>query len=314
MRAAASHAAAEPVAQAAAASGTVTRAAREQVSHEPANAVLGAVSGPAMGEIRPLMGEIVLDGRRLETAWWGPSPDRAPTLVMLHEGLGSIALWRGVPARLAAASGCGVFAWSRFGYGQSDPVTLPRPMSYLHDEASDVMPRVLDAAGIRRALPIGHSDGGSIAAIHAGRTRDPRLLGLVLIAAHFFVEDLNVASIAQITRDYGQGDLRRRLARYHRDVDTAFHGWSGAWLDPRFRALDLTAELERIGVPVLGLQGDDDPYGSDAQLDALTRHVRAPVETRLIPGARHAPHLEAPEPTLEAIGDFVAACLRKAAA
>lgn len=267
---------------------------------------------PRMDEIT--MGEIVLDGRRLETAWWGPPPDAAPTLLLLHEGLGCIALWRDLPAQLVQATGCGVFAWSRFGYGQSDAITLPRPMTYMHDEALMVMPRVLHAAGIRLALPIGHSDGGSIAAIHAGRVRDSRLAGLVLIAAHFFVEDLNVASIMRIKSEYEHGDLRRRLARYHRDVDGAFYGWNGAWLDPRFREFDLTGELAGIDVPVLGLQGSDDAYGTDAQLHALTRHVRAPVETRLIPSARHAPHLEAPEPTLSAITQFVATCLRKAAA
>lgn len=262
----------------------------------------------------PEMGEIRLDGRRLETAWWGPPPDAAPTLVLLHEGLGCIALWRDLPAQLAQETGCGVFAWSRFGYGQSDPVTLPRPLTYMHEEALDIMPRVLDAAGIRRALPIGHSDGGSIAAIHAGRTRDPRLAGLVLIAAHFFVEDLNVASIRQIKAEYEQGDLRRRLARYHRDVDGAFYGWNGAWLDPGFRAFDLTAELEGIAVPVLGLQGQDDPYGTDAQLQVLARHVHTNAQIALIAGARHAPHLEAAEPTRVAITGFVTDCLRKAAA
>src|SRR5271170_1469083 len=118
---------------------------------------------------------ISLDGRRLETAWRGPPPRHAPTLVLLHEGLGCVALWRDLPERLAEATGCGVFAYSRFGYGQSDPVTLPRPMTYMHDEALRVLPRVLDAAGIRRAILVGHSDGGSIAAIHAGAVRDKRI-------------------------------------------------------------------------------------------------------------------------------------------
>ena len=175
---------------------------------------------------------MMLDGRTLETQWWGPGPDAAPTLVLLHEGLGCVALWRDFPEALAAATGCGVFAYSRFGYGGSDSVALPRPMSYMHDEAVDVLAAVLDAAGVRRAVLLGHSDGGSIAAIHAGAVRDPRVVGVVLMAAHFFVEDLNIASIRAIKENYEQGDLRARLARYHRDVDVAFRGWNDAWLDP----------------------------------------------------------------------------------
>ena len=151
---------------------------------------------------------MIIDRRFLETRWWGPPPEAAPTLVLLHEGLGCVALWRDFPEALAAATGCGVFAWSRFGYGGSDPVSLPRPMRYMHDEALEVLPRVLDAAGVRRAVLVGHSDGGSIAAIHAGTVHDPRVLGVVMIAAHFFVEDINIASIRGIKATYEQGDLR----------------------------------------------------------------------------------------------------------
>jgi len=249
-------------------------------------------------------GEIVLDGRRLETACWGAEAS-GPTLVLLHEGLGCIDLWRDVPQTLAAWTGLPVFAWSRFSYGQSDPAPLPWSMTYMHDEALDILPRVLDAAGIDRHILIGHSDGGSIAAINAGGARDPRLLGLVTIAAHFFVEDLNIRSIEAIRDTYAQDDLRARLSRYHRDVDNAFHGWNGAWLDPRFRAFDITGYLPTIQVPVLGLQGADDPYGTPAQLDALADHVRVQVTTRLIQDARHAPHLEAKNETLAAITGFI---------
>lgn len=243
------------------------------------------------------MPDIVVGGRRIETARWG---NGATTIVLLHEGLGSVALWRDFPERLAAETGCAVFAYSRFGYGRSDPVSLPRSMSYMHDEAQDVLPLVLDVAEIGRAILLGHSDGGSIAAIHAGGVRDPRVIGLITIAAHFFVEDQNIAAIEQIRGEYESG-LRPRLARYHDHVDVAFHGWNGAWLDPRFRDFDITGFLPDIAVPVLAIQGADDPYGTQAQLDVLPGHMRR----LMIPGARHAPHLEAKDPTMEAIGDFI---------
>jgi pimeloyl-ACP methyl ester carboxylesterase len=265
------------------------------------------------GDTAARHGEIILDGKRLETAWWGPGPGETPTLVLLHEGLGCVALWRDFPEALVAATGCGVFAYSRFGYGGSDPVTLPRPMSYVHDEALAVLPRVLDTAGVRRAVLIGHSDGGSIAAIHAGAVQDAHVLGVVLIAAHFFVEEINIASIAGIKGSYEQGDLRSRLSRYHRDVAVAFRGWNDAWLDPRFRAFDITDYVARIRVPVLALQGAEDPYGTAEQLRVLERVAWCPVETRLIAGARHTPHLEAKQATLAAIMPFVRSVLMEAA-
>ena len=169
----------------------------------------------------------------------------------------------------------------------------------------DVLPRVLDAAEITRAILIGHSDGGSIAAIYAGAVRDPRIAGIVLIAAHFFVEDLNIASIARIGTEYETTDLRARLARYHADVDNAFRGWNDAWLDPRFRGFDITAYLPDITVPVLALQGADDPYGTEAQLRCLERTVRSPLETRLIPAPAMRRIWRRRKPTLAAIAAFV---------
>lgn len=263
-------------------------------------------------------GTLQVSGGLLETAWWGPEPAEASTIVLLHEGLGCVALWRDVPERLAAATGWGVFAYSRLGYGQSDPVTLPRPMSYMHHEAQVVLPEVLAGAGISRVALVGHSDGGSIAAIAASSWRTPpvrhdqdhhpaELRGLVMIAAHFFVEDLNIASIRQIRTDYETGDLRPRLARHHRDPDVAFNGWNDAWLDPRFRDFDITGLLPAIQAPILALQGADDPYGTPEQLRVLQAHVRAPVTVGLIPNARHAPHLEAKDATLAAITAFITA-------
>ena len=217
------------------------------------------MSGAAPVEMRP--GEILLAEGRLEAGWWGPGPEAAPTIVMLHEGLGSLGLWREFPARLAAVTGWGVFAWSRFGYGGSDPVALPRPLDYLRREATGVLPRVLDAAGLRRFILFGHSDGASIAAIHAGADPDPRLQGAVLVAPHVFTEPAGLAGVAAMRDRFAAGDLRARLARHHRHVDIAFHGWAGAWLDPRFpAAFDLLPEVRRIRLPVLAIQGEADAY------------------------------------------------------
>jgi pimeloyl-ACP methyl ester carboxylesterase len=252
-------------------------------------------------------GRIQVSGGTLETGWWGPEPAEAPTLVLLHEGLGSVALWRDVPARLAAATGWGVFAYSRFGYGYSDTASMPRPMTYMHHEAQAVLPEVLRSVGIEHAVLIGHSDGGSIAAIYAGSgvSAGVQLLGLVTIAAHFFVEDINIASIREIRAEYEVGTLRQRLARYHRDVDIAFRGWNDAWLDPRFRDFDITGFLPHIRVPILALQGAVDPYGTDEQLRIFEANAKAPIAVRLISGTRHSPHLEAADETLAAITGFV---------
>jgi pimeloyl-ACP methyl ester carboxylesterase len=233
-----------------------------------------------------------LAGGALEAAWWGPPPGEAPTLVLLHEGLGCVSLWRDIPARLAEATGRGVFAWSRFGYGQSDPATLPRPLDYMQIEAREVLPAVLDAAGIGACLLVGHSDGGSIAAFHAGTVRDPRVRGLALIAPHFFVEQMCLDAIAAAREAYATGDLRARLARHHRDVDNAFRGWNDAWLDPGFRSWDIRPALSGIDVPALVLQGEADPYGTAAQPAALAARTRCQV--KMLPGLRHAPHLESP--------------------
>ncbi len=249
-------------------------------------------------------GSIVVGGRRLETEWWGARPEAAPSLVLLHEGLGCVALWRDFPETLAAATGFGVFAFSRFGYGRSDPVTLPRPLSYMHDEARDVLPRVLDAAGIGSCVLVGHSDGASIAAIYGGSARDVRVRGLALIAPHFFVEDITVASIAAIRAAYDQGGLRTRLAHYHARVDVAFRGWSDAWLNPGFRGWDIIGHVAAIAVPVLLVQGGDDRYGTGAQLLVAERAARCPVRTVLIPGAQHSPHMEAPGPTTDEVARF----------
>src|SRR5580693_1973988 len=238
---------------------------------------------------------------RLEYRMIGPRPDAAPTIVMLHEGLGSAGLWNSFPDHIASATGAGVFAYSRAGYGQSPAGKLPRSTSFLNEEACDVLPRVLDAIGFQRGLLLGHSDGASIAAIYAGSIQDHRVRGLVLMAPHFFTEDMGIAEIARARDAYATTDLRRKLSRWHADVDNAFKGWNDAWLDPAFRRWDITDALAYIRVPVLIVQGADDQYGTARQIEVAQEECYCPVEVALLPRIRHAPHREAPDATLAAV-------------
>ena len=250
-------------------------------------------------------GHVEVGGKRLEFVYHGPSPGDAPTLVMLHEGLGCVALWRDVPARLAKATGWGVFVYSRQGYGGSDPADLPLPIDYMAREAVNVLPAVLDANGFREGAVLGHSDGASIAAIHAGRVRDARVRGVVLIAPHFFTEAPGLAAIDAAREAYQNRDLRDRLARYHAHVDCAFHGWNDSWLNPEFHHWNIEDALDTISVPVLAVQGDADPYGTLAQIDVIERRCPAPVTRLILPGCGHAPHLEAGAEVLPAIVGFL---------
>lgn len=245
------------------------------------------------------------DTRGLDTAWWGRRDAGGPTLVLLHEGLGSIELWRDFPQRLVDATGLAAFAYTRAGYGRSGPCEMPRPMDYLHREALNVLPRVLDEQGIGDCVLIGHSDGATIAAIHAGLVHDPRVLGIVLIAPHYFVEPLCLEVLAQVRGTFESSGLRRRMARYHDDVDMAFRGWNDIWLSGAFRGFDLSNVLAGITAPVLQIQGRDDPYATWAQPAMADRLVRGPIRT-VAPAARHAPHLEAVDETMAEITAFIA--------
>jgi pimeloyl-ACP methyl ester carboxylesterase len=240
----------------------------------------------------------------LEYRMIGPQPADAPTIVMLHEGLGSADLWGEFPQALQAATGAGIFLYSRAGYGASTPAKLPRPVDYMHIEALDVLPKLLDQIGFRRGLLLGHSDGASIAAIYAGSHQDHRVEGVAMIAPHFVVEDISVASIARIKTAYETTELKTKLARWHKDVDNAFYGWNGAWLNPAFRNWDISEYLAYIRVPVAILQGVDDEYGTMRQVEIAKEECYCPVDVTVIPGAGHAPHREAPGATFDAISEF----------
>ena len=229
-----------------------------------------------------------------------------PTLVFLHEGLGSVAQWRDFPERLARACGLPAFVYSRTNYGQSSATApLPRPIRYMHDEAL-LLPEILRAAGISDPILIGHSDGASISILYAA---DHPVRGLVLEAPHVFGEEVSFASIARAKEAYETGDLRDRLAKYHANVDAAFYGWNGPWLDPEFRKWNLTDRLPGIEAPILIVQGLADEYGTVAQVEAIRRGAGGKVDATLLEGCGHSPHREKPEETLAAMQAFVRSVL-----
>ena len=257
-------------------------------------------------------GYLNLPDGKIEYRWIPPATNSSTNaaLVLLHEGLGCVTLWRDFPQRLAQVTGQGVFCYSRLGYGGSDPCSLPRPLTYMHHEGQVVLPRLLSQISAEHIILIGHSDGASIAAIHAGSQPDPRLRGIALMAPHFFTEQVSIDAITDAKQAYETGRLRDGLALYHGDnVDCAFRGWNDAWLDPDFRQWDLTEFLPRIEVPVLFIQGREDQYGSLAQLDALNVGLPAKPTTHVLDACRHSPHLDQPAQTLDSITGFIRSVL-----
>ncbi|MEO0381234.1 MAG: alpha/beta hydrolase [Pseudomonadota bacterium] len=252
-------------------------------------------------------GTVQIGEHALEFECWGPPPSQAPTLIMLHEGLGALALWRDWPAELAAQTGMGVLAYSRAGYGRSSPASLPRPLDYMSLEAAQVLGPVLDAAGVQRCTLLGHSDGATIAGIYAGSVSDLRVRGLILIAPHFFTEPEGLAAIRAAGDAYENGDLKAKLARHHNHPDVAFHGWHGAWTDPGFADWSVADAIDHWRVPSLIIQGTADPYGTLAQLDDVEERAYAPVETLVLDGCGHTPHQER---TVEVTAEIATFCAR----
>jgi pimeloyl-ACP methyl ester carboxylesterase len=254
--------------------------------------------------------DLQLNNVRLEALHYPARDPSYPSLVFLHEGLGCAAMWRDFPQRLCEQSGCGGLVFSRQGYGSSDSCTLPRPLSYMHEEAQQVLPAVLAAAGINRHIVVGHSDGASIGLIHAGSQSVTGLVGLVSIAPHVFCEALSVRSIRTIGEAYLEGKLQAGLERYHHtNTECAFWGWHQAWLDPAFRDWNITDYLPRITVPQLLIQGRDDEYGTLAQVDAVAVQSGGPVQVEVQDNCGHNPCQDQAEACLEMIGEFVKALL-----
>ncbi len=230
-----------------------------------------------------------------------------PVLVLLHEGLGCVEMWRDFPQRLKEETGYPVFVYSRQGYGRSDPKPAPWSVRYMHDEGLNILPRVLAAAGLRDVILLGHSDGGSIALIYSGGIPDPLARALILLAPHVFNEPVCVASIEQARTAYLETDLRRRLQRYHGDnVDHVFWGWNGAWLHLDFLSWNIEPYLPAVSVPVLLMQGEQDQYGTARQVEAITAQLPAPTQAVMIPDCGHSPYIDQPRAVIDQIKGFLA--------
>ncbi len=250
-------------------------------------------------------------GRHLEIAWHGPGPGEAPTLIFLHEGLGCVNMWRDFPAKLANITGCGSLVYSRLGYGRSEPCDLPRPVRYMHNEGIEVLPELIKVAGIRKCLLIGHSDGGSIALIYAGGTPAGPLRGLITEAAHVFCESINIVSIKEAKKSYWTGNLRKKLKKYHgANTECAFQGWNNAWLHPDFLSWNIEKYLPGINVPILIIQGENDNYGTVAQVDAIDKKTGGNSERLMLSECGHSPHKDREEVVLEAMKQFVLKVLK----
>lgn len=237
-----------------------------------------------------------------------PNVSRTP-IVLLHEGLGSVGLWREFPPELAARTNRNVFAYSRVGHGQSDPPPTPHTCNFMHEEARLWLPAVLDRAGVAHAILLGHSDGGSIALIFAA-THPARVESLILEAPHVFVEDVSIRSIEAMKRLYEGDDLRGRLAKHHRNVDVAFYGWNDVWLNPEFRAWNLEGFLPQITCPTLLIQGARDEYATARQIEAIVAQVASAVDVTILPDCGHSPHRDQREAVITAIESFLARATR----
>jgi len=232
--------------------------------------------------------------------------DNRPTLIFLHEGLGCVHMWRDFPEKLSRMTGCPALVYSRQGYGRSDPCPLPRLLRYMHDEALDVLPELLTAAGVEDYILIGHSDGGSISLIHAGAKARAGLLGLITMAPHVFCEDVSVSSIAEAKQVYLAGKLRASLEKYHHEnTDCAFWGWNDIWLHPDFLHWNIEKYLPAIKVPQLILQGEDDQYGTVAQVQSIVRQASGSVLAQMLADCGHSPYKEQEKLSLNAMKNFI---------
>jgi pimeloyl-ACP methyl ester carboxylesterase len=242
---------------------------------------------------------------QLELDWVGDAQSPHPPVVFLHEGLGSVALWKDFPARCCRANGLRGLVYSRYGYGRSTPRPLDEPLTpdFMHYEADAVLPALLDRLGIHRPWLFGHSDGASIALLHAAR-HGAQLSGVVVAAPHIMVEDIGLASVREAREAWLHGPLRARLAQYHQDVDSAFRGWNDIWLDPAFRDWDIRAEVANIAVPLLAIQGEGDEYGTLEQVRGIQR-LAPHAQLLILPDCGHSPHRDQAARIIAEAGRFI---------
>ncbi len=249
------------------------------------------------------MSLLTVQGHSIEYDFMVGSTAQSPVIVFLHEGLGSLAMWKDFPSRCVTATGCGALVYSRLGYGKSDELQGSRGVDFMHDEALKSLPELLDKLEIGRPILFGHSDGGSIALIHAGGCLRP-VRGLILMAPHVMVEDYGIRSIEIAKRNYDSTNLRDKLARYHAHPDTAFWSWNNIWLRPDFREWNIEKYLPQIHCPVLAIQGEDDEYGTMEQIERITRAIPQ-TEVLKLKNCGHSPHRDQPKAVIERVARFV---------
>ena len=252
------------------------------------------------------MNFLPVQGHRIEYEFIRVDRD-APVIVFLHEGLGSHAMWRDFPARLARAARCSALVYSRYGHGNSDALAAPRRPDFMHEEGMRALPELLDKLGVERPILFGHSDGGSIALIYAAAAGRP-VTGLIVEAPHVMVEDLSISSIQESKRIFETTDLRQKLARYHAHPESTFRGWNDIWLAPEFRQWSIEEYLPRLACPVLAIQGEDDEYGTMRQVERIAESA-ADVQVVKLAKCGHTPHRDQPEAVIEAAVRFVRKCL-----
>ena len=248
------------------------------------------------------MAFVTAGGRRLEYEMIGLGDAGAPVVVMLHQGLGSVSLWRDFPKAVHEATGLRVLVYSRWGYGKSEPIRqFPHGMDYMHRGADPELRDLLGALGIRKPILLGHSDGGSIALVYAGLRVAPEPVAVIAMAPHVILEKESIVSLAKARVAFEEGDLRAKLQRFHDDVESAFYGWNVTWLAPALRGWTIEPELAGIRCPVLVIQGEGDEYGTAAQLESIKKHTGGRAETMLLPNCGHSPHIDQRAAVLGAI-------------